>query len=143
MESEYIKTYDLIPHMTYYEWFYILTSGGLICLKNHLRSKKGIRMELYYLIPHIIYCHWFYFSTSKSMQILEVTTFRIIWGQKRVLEWNQNTKISMIWYLTLLIFIDFILWPPKVCKFWRSQPSGSSEVKKGYQNGIGIPKNLW
>ena len=49
----------------------------------------------------------------------------------------------MIWYLTRLIFIDFIFWPPEVIDIWRSWPPGPSEVIKGSQNGIGTPKNLW
>ena len=49
----------------------------------------------------------------------------------------------MIWYLTWLIFIDFIFWPPEVIDIWRSRPSWSSEVKNGSQNRIGTPKNLW
>ena len=77
----------------------------------------------------------------------------------------------MIWYLTLLVIIDFIFWPLEVINVWQSKNlwfihhmtfslisyfelwmslilwgqmhSGLSEVKKRYQNGIGTPKNLW
>ena len=48
-----------------------------------------------------------------------------------------------IWYLTWLIFIDFIFWPPEVIDFWRSNASMIIwGQKKGYQNGIGTPKNF-
>ena len=63
---------------------------------------------------------------------LEVTTSRIIWGQKGVSEWNWNTNKSMIWYLTWLIFIDFIFWPPEVFDIWRSRPPGSSFFFSGF-----------
>ena len=38
-----------------------------------------------------------------------------------VSEWNRNTKKPMIWYLTLLIIINFIFWPPEVIDIWRSK----------------------
>ena len=53
--------------------------------------------------------HWIHTLTSRGKQIL--TTSRIIRGQKRVSEWNRNTQKPMIWYLTCLIFIDYIFWP--------------------------------
>ena len=75
-----------------------LISGGHD-LRDHLRSKRGLRLEsehrkTYDLIPR------------------------------------------------MTIFIDFIFWPPEVINIWRSPPPGSSEVKKGSQNGIGTPKKL-
>ena len=37
----------------------------------------------------------------------------------------------MIWYLSWLVFIDFIFWPPKIINIWRLRPPGSSEIKRG------------
>ena len=93
------KTYDLIPHMTYFHWFYMLTSGGhwyleVKCLQNHLRSNG-------------------------------------VW------EWNRNTKKKpMIWYLTWLIFIDLIFWPPEVSKFYRSRPPWSIRMESEHKKPL-------
>ena len=89
------------------------------------------------------YFHWFHILTSGGHWYLEVTTSRIIWGNKGVSEWNRNTKKPVIWYLTWLIFIDFVFWHPEVIDISRSHPAGPSEVIKGSQNGIGTPENLW
>ena len=49
------------------------------------------------------------------------------------------SKKPVIWYLLWLIFIDLIFWPSEVI----SRSLGSFEVKKGSQNRIQSPKNLW
>ena len=97
--------------------------------------------------PMIWYLTWLTMTDFKFWpQVIDIwrsNALKIIWGQKGGLEWRRNTYKPMIWHLTWLIFIVFIFWPPEVRKFWRLRPSGSSEVKMGYQNGIRTPKNLW
>ena len=103
---------------------------------------NGHRIEhLWFDTSHDLYSLISYFDLWRSL-IFEGQMCSGF-GQKGDSEWNWNTKKSIIWYLTWLIFIAFIFWPPGVSKFWRSQPPGSSEVKNGSQNGIGTPKNLW
>jgi len=69
MGSEHLKTYDLIPHMTYFHWFNILTSRGRQILKVRtsriIRGQKGVlewnrhSHKKHDLIPHMTYFHWF------------------------------------------------------------------------------------
>ena len=82
--------------------------------------------KTYDLITHMTYFHWFHILTSGGRWYLETTTSRIIWDKKGSQNGIGTPKKPMIWYLTKLIFIDFIFWPPEFIDIWRSRPPGSS-----------------
>ena len=79
MKSEHQKTYDLIPHMTHFHGFHILTYRGhwYLEVKTTIWSsevKKGLRMEsenqkAYDLIPHVTHLQWFHILTFLEVVI--------------------------------------------------------------------------
>ena len=64
--------------------------------------------------------------TSKSHSLKEITNPL------------KNLTTYQIWYLTWLIFIDFIVWPPEVIDIWRSNAFriiwGEKEVSEWNRN---------
>ena len=86
------------PVIWYLAWL-ILTFIGhwYLEVKTSIIIKKGLRMEsehqkTYDLLSHLTHLHWYHIVTSRGHWYLEVKTSMIIWGQKRVSEWNRNTK---------------------------------------------------
>ena len=117
MTSKNTRIYHLFSLILYFDLRKSLIFGGQKRSGSSMVEKKT-KNEIgtpknYDLIPYMTYLHWFLILTSGGKQTLEVRTSRsrLIWGQKGALEWNRNTKKSMIWYLSWPIFINLIFWP--------------------------------
>ena len=94
------------------------------------------------LIPHMTYFHWFHIWPPEVIDIWRPNAIRIIYGQKWVSEWNQNTK--KLWFDTSYDISIFSLWRIMSKDNLDTQAGNNFwSLNKGFQKGIRTPKNLW
>ena len=79
--------------------------------------------------------------TSKKGQNIKSMKISHVWVSGKMESEHQKT-----YDLMPHIFFDFIFWPPEVINIWTQKVKCLQDhvrSKKGDQNGIGTPKNLW
>ena len=89
---------------TYVHWFNILTYKDHWyfednCVQDHLCSERELRMEWNHLKTYVWYLTCLIFIDF-MFKPPEVTTSRIIWGQKGYQNFIETPKKSMIWNQT-------------------------------------------